>query len=381
MQYRSLPKHPDTPLPILGFGCMRLPILDHDMARIDEPRAEALIRSAISRGVTYLDTAYLYHAGNSELFLGRLLSEGLRDGVQLATKLPTWHVKTEADFERLLDEQLRRLRTDRIDFYLLHSLSGESWEAVKRLRGLRAIERALADGRIRHAGFSFHGSPGSFKAIVDGFDWDFCQVQYNFLDEDFQAGAAGIRYAAERRVGVIAMEPLRGGALAASGPDGIATLWAQAAARRSPAEWALRWVWNDPNVVVALSGMNAADQLDANIATAESASAGALSAEELALFARVRDVFRAKTKVACTTCGYCQPCPNGVSIPDVFSNYNTDAMFGDHLASSFVYRQFVMGFGRGADRCVHCGECEPKCPQQIPIQEMLEAAHAHLTQP
>ncbi len=380
MQHRSLPGRQATAVPILGFGCMRLPIVGRDPAVIDEERADPLIRSAISRGVTYLDTAYPYHGGNSELFVGRLLAGGLREKVQLATKLPTWLIRTEADFERLLDEQLRRLQTGWFDFYMFHGLGGERWELVRRLRGLEAFERARADGRIRHIGFSFHGSPDDFSTIVDAYDWDFCQIQYNFIDEEYQAGTAGLRRAAARKVGVFSMEPLRGGTLGAGGPEAVEAIWAEAAVKRAPADWALRWVWDHPEVVMALSGMNAPEQLDANIATAEAARAGAMTSDERALVARVRDVFRARMKVACTTCGYCLPCPNGVSIPDVFSSYNTSAMFGTLRAASAVYRMYVMAGGRGADKCARCGECEPKCPQQIPIQDMLEVAHSHLTE-
>ncbi len=379
MQYRSLPKYPAVQLPILGFGCMRLPIINHDMARIDEERAEALIRSAVSRGVTYLDTAYPYHDGNSELLVGRLLAAGLRGRVRVATKLPIWLVQTEADFERFLDEQLRRLQTDRIDFYMFHGLSADRWETVQRLHGLEAFDRARADGRIGYAGFSFHGTPDSFTTIVDGYDWDFCQIQYNFMDEEFEAGTAGLRRAAERRIGVLAMEPLRGGLLAGRVPEPVAAIWARASVKRSPADWALRWVWHHPEVVMALSGMNAPEQLDDNLATAESARAGGLGVEELSLVAEVREFFRAKMKVNCTTCGYCLPCPAGVAIPDVFSNYSTSAMFDARRTASFVYRNWVMGGGHGADQCTRCGECEPKCPQRIPIQDMLEEAHAHLT--
>ena len=380
MQYRPLPRHPSTSVPVLGFGCMRLPVIDRDYARIDEERAAPLIRSAISRGVTYLDTAYPYHGGNSELFVGRLLEGGLRDKVQLATKLPTWLMQTEADFERLLDEQLKRLRTDRIDFYMFHGLGAERWETVKRLRGLDAFERARADGRIRRIGFSFHGSADAFSTIVDAYDWDFCQIQYNFIDVAYQAGTAGLERAVARRVGVFAMEPLRGGALAARGPEEVDRVWARASVQRSPADWALRWVWDHAGVVMALSGMNAPDQLDRNIAAAEAARPGAMTAEDLALVAEVRDIFRSKMKVACTTCGYCLPCPNGVSIPDVFSGYNTSAMFGTKPAASAVYRMYVMAGGHGADQCTRCGECEPKCPQEIPIQDMLAEAHSHLTE-
>jgi uncharacterized protein len=378
VKYRSLPKHPEAALPVLGVGCMRLPVIDRDPGRIDEERASEMIRTAIARGATYLDTAYPYHNGQSEPFVGRVLKGGLRDSVQLATKLPTWLVKMEADWERLLDEQLRRLDTDRIDFYLFHGLSAERWEVVKRLRGLDAFERARADGRICHVGYSFHGSKAAFATIVDGYDWDFCQIQYNFIDEQYQAGTAGLLRAAERRVGVFAMEPLRGGALAAAGPTSVTAIWARAAERRSPAAWALRWVWNRPEVTMALSGMNSLRQLAENLASAEAAESHVMSPEELALVGEVRDDFRAKMKVSCTTCGYCLPCPSGVAIPDVLSNYNTSAMFDARATASAVYRFWVMGGGHGADQCAKCGECEPRCPQGIPIQEMLEQAHAHL---
>jgi uncharacterized protein len=379
VQFRSLPKYPDVALPVLGFGCMRLPVIDRQPGRIDEERASALIRSAIARGVTYLDTAYPYHDGQSEPFVGRVLKGGgLRDQVRLATKLPTWLVKAEADWERLLDEQLLRLDTDRIDFYLIHGLSAERWDVVTRLRGLDALERARADGRIHHLGFSFHGSPGAFTTILEGYDWDFCQIQYNFMDEGYQAGTAGLRLAAARRVGVFAMEPLRGGMLAARVPDPVAAIWARADPGRSPAAWALRWVWDHPEVTLALSGMNSPDQLAENLASAEASAAGAMGEAELALVAEVRDWFRARMKVDCTTCGYCLPCPRGVSIPDVFSAYNTSAMFDARETASSVYRIWTVAGGRGADQCARCGECEPKCPQAIPIPDRLEEAHAHL---
>jgi uncharacterized protein len=382
VQYRTVPKYPNVLLPTLGFGCMRLPIVGRDMNQIDEPRAAALLDSAIAQGVTYLDTAYPYHGGNSELFVGRYLAERQwRDRVTLATKLPTWLMQTEADFERLLDEQLVRLRTSVIDFYMVHGLSAERWELVQRLQGLKSLERALADGRIRHLGFSFHGSPDDFVRIADGYDWDFCQIQYNFMDEDYQAGTRGLRHAAARKMAVFAMEPLRGGSLAAAGPDAVTSVWARAAERWTPAEWALRWVWNHPEVTLALSGMNAPEQLEENIRVACAAHANALSEEQLALVAEVRDVFRAKTKVNCTTCGYCLPCPSGVSIPDVFSAYNTSSMFDARATASMVYRFWTMGGGHGADKCAQCGECEPKCPQNILIAEKLEEAHAHLTIP
>ncbi len=359
---------------------MRLPTVERDTARIDEERAEGLIRTAVDAGVNYLDTAYPYHGGNSEPFVGRVLRRGLRPRVHLATKLPTWLVKTEADWERLLDEQLRRLDTDDIDFYLLHGLSAERWETVVRLRGMAALESAKADGRIRFIGFSFHGSPDAFTAIVDGYDWDFAQIQYNFMDEGYQAGTAGLVRAAGRRVGIIAMEPLRGGVLAAQGPAAVQAIWARAPEHHSPANRALRWVWNHAEVVSALSGMNTQQQLADNLTSAAIAAAGAMGAEELRLVAEVRDHYRSRMKVDCTTCGYCLPCPSGVAIPDVFSTYNSSTMFDARQSAAMVYRFWVAANGHGGDACLQCGECEPKCPQHITIADKLQEAHAHLTQ-
>jgi uncharacterized protein len=377
VQFRSLPKHAGVRLSILGFGCMRLPILDRDMSRVDEPQAEALARQAIDAGVNFFDTAYPYHNGNSERFVGRLLKGGLRDRVFLQTKLPVWLVKEEADWERLLEEQLTRLQTDHVDSYLFHALSSDRWETVTRLGGLKAMERARADGRIKYIGFSFHGSPDSFTEIVNAFDWDLCQIQYNFMDEAFQAGTLGLQQAAARRIGVIAMEPLRGGLLAADGPAEVQEIWRNAPPA-PPADRALRWVWNHTEVVSALSGMNARQQLDENLASVERAAAGGMSDAEAQAIAAVRDIYQKRMKVECTTCGYCVPCPSGVAIPDVFSAYNTSTMFDAKSSASMVYRFWVMSGGHGADACIHCGDCEPKCPQHIQIADRLEEAHRHL---
>jgi predicted aldo/keto reductase-like oxidoreductase len=380
MKYRTFPRIPGVEVSVLGFGCMRLPVVGGDMRVIDEEPARALLRRAIDAGVNYVDTAYPYHGGESEPFVGRALRDGYRDRVQLATKLPVWLVNAESDWERLLDEQLKKLGTDHIDFYLLHALSGGRWDSILRLNGLRAMERALADGRIRHLGFSMHDSLNVFKAIVDGYDnWEFCQIQYNFIDENYQAGTEGLRYAAARRIGVIAMEPLRGGTLAAKQPDDIQRIWARSRAPRQPADWALSWVWNHPEIVTALSGMNAEIQLSENLATADAAAAGGLDAEALAQVEEVRRIYAARVRVACTTCGYCAPCPSGVAIPEVFASYNTGAMFENWKAAGWMYETFFASQGHGADACQACAACEPKCPQHIPIMEKLREAHRALT--
>jgi len=375
MRYRSFPKIPDLPVSILGFGCMRLPVVGGDLSRIDEEAATRLLRDAVDRGVNYVDTAYPYHNGESEPFVGRALKGGYRERVQLATKCPTWLVRGEGDWERLLDEQLRRLDTDHVDFYLIHAINTDRWETVRRFGGLRALDRAKADGRIRHAGFSFHGSPGCFAEAIAGYDWEFCQIQLNLLDTEFQAGVAGMRLAASRGVGVIAMEPLRGGTLAAAQPEAVRAIWSRGGRPWSAAEWAWRWVWHHTEVVTALSGMNAPEQLAENLAVADAAEAGGLSAAELALADAVRSHYLAGMEVPCTTCGYCLPCPSGVLIPDVFSMVNTVAMFDSLAATSAGYKWIMVARGIGADSCAECGECEPKCPQSIPIRDALKSAH------
>jgi hypothetical protein len=380
MQFRSFAKIPQQRISILGFGCMRLPTIGGDMAKIDEEAATGLVRRAIDAGVNYVDTAYPYHGGESEPFVGRALKDGYRARVSVATKVPVWLVKSEADWERFLEAQLKRLDMSYIDFYLFHALDAEGWETIKTLRGLAALERARADGRIRHIGFSFHGSPDAFTAIVDGYDWEFCQIQYNFLDEAFQAGTQGLKYAASRGIGVVAMEPLRGGGLAVKVPDELQSIWARSAVSRTPAEWALRWVWDHSEVVTVLSGMNAEHQLQENLALAEAARAGAMTAEEFALIDEVREYYRSKMRVLCTTCGYCEPCPQGVAIPKVFAFYNRSAMFDAQKTVAGFYQNFLVKNSEGADVCQTCGECESKCPQDIPIMEKLKEAHAHFTE-
>jgi len=380
MQYRTFPKLPDIKLSALGFGAMRLPVLDGDMGRIDEDALDTMLKIAVDTGVNYLDTAYVYHRGQSEGAVGRALERaGLRDTFLIATKSPLWNVEAESDWDRLLDEQLKRLRTDHIDFYLFHGVNAASWGKVQKLNGLKAMEKAKADGRIWHLGFSFHDSLDTFKTVVDAYDdWEFCQVQYNYLDVDYQAGRKGIAYAAERGLGVIVMEPLRGGGLAVL-PPGVQSIFARWPVPRTPAEWAFRFALEPKEVSLVLSGMGTEAQMWENTAIADMVRPGALTPEELKLYAEAREFFTAKMPVPCTTCGYCMPCPHGVSIPDVFAIYNTAVAFESRTADRKQW--YEAGFrskGQGGNACVSCGECLEHCPQQIAIPERLAEADTFL---
>lgn len=380
MLYRTMPKTGET-LSILGFGCMRLPMAD---GVIDEPRAVAQIRSAIDAGVTYVDTAWPYHAGESEPLLGRALRDGYREKVNVATKLPSWMIEKREDMDHYLDAQLKRLQTDHIDYYLVHALDGELWDSVA-AKGVRDfLDAAKADGRIRNAGFSFHGWLPDFKRIVDGYAWDFCQIQYNYLDQEFQAGTEGLKYAAAKGLGVVVMEPLRGGSLALpEAPPAVATIWDEAVTKRPPVEWALRWVWNHPEVIVVLSGMNDEAQIAQNLAIADAAQPDSLTVDELALINRAGAMYKELMQIGCTGCGYCMPCPAGVQIPKCFDAYNKLHMFGDEEGSKFHYVVSVSGILGASDpgfasQCVACGECKEKCPQHLPIPETLEKVAAEL---
>lgn len=383
MLYRTMPKNGDM-LSALGFGCMRLPMLD---GKVDEARAIAQIRSAIDGGVNYVDTAWPYHHGESEIVLGKALRDGYREKVKVATKLPSWLVQDRADMDRYLNAQLERLGVACIDYYLVHALDGPLWDTVHGLGVLEFLDGAKADGRIANAGFSFHGLAEDFRRIIDAYPWVFCQIQYNYLDETYQAGTEGLRYAAGKDIGVIIMEPLRGGNLGLiTAPPAVQAIWDESPVRRTPVEWALRWIWNHPEVTVVLSGMNEEAHIAENLAIAGSAQAGSMTPQELELVARASDKYRELMKVRCTGCGYCMPCPMGVSIPMCFETYNKMHMFGNIEEGKFLYALRMSGEigGEGpgyASQCVSCGQCMENCPQHIAIPDVLAELAAELEGP
>jgi predicted aldo/keto reductase-like oxidoreductase len=381
MQYRMVPKNGDK-LSVLGFGCMRLPLKGQ---AIDEERAIKQIRYAIDNGVNYVDSAPPYHGGESEKVLGKALLNGYRQKVKVATKLTPFLLNKPEDMQKMLDTQLQKLQTDHIDYYLLHGLDEAFWRKLQGFGALKFLEKAQADGKVVNAGFSFHGTPQTFKEIIQANDWAMCQIQYNFLDEHLQAGTEGLKYAASQKLAVMVMEPLRGGALADKLPSEVEQLYENAKIQRSPAEWALRWVWNHPEVTVVLSGMNQKKQITENIKTAKAALPNAMTTEELAVVKKAAQAYRRLMKVPCTGCQYCMPCPNGVNIPGNFNVYNDYCMFDNQQSARGIYEMLLMGrlSGKRSDAalCQECQKCVERCPQHIPIPQMLKAVAKTLGTP
>jgi uncharacterized protein len=375
--YRKFPKV-TMDLSILGFGCMRLPVQENRL--IDKPKATEMIRYAIDHGVNYIDTAYPYHDGESEPVVGRALRDGYREKVNLATKLPSWLITKREDLDRYLDEQLGRLATDHIDFYLVHGLNAATWENTSKLGVLEFLDDAVADGRIRYPAFSFHDSLPLFKEITDAYDWTFAQIQYNFMDEKYQAGTEGLKYAAKRGLGIVVMEPLRGGLLAKEIPVAKEIL-AKAPVQRTPAEWGLSWVWNHPEVTVVLSGMSTQEQVVQNVACAEKGHAGSLKKDDLAVISKVKQALAARIRIPCTGCRYCMPCKNGVDIPGCFEFFNQAHIYDAKEESGGIYSWALGGIFGGipgfASCCLACGECEEKCPQGLPVQQHLKEVAAY----
>lgn len=371
MQYRDFGKT-GIKTSLLGFGAMRLPILNNDESQINEERAIEMIRYSIDHGVNYVDTAYPYHRGNSEKVVGKALKDGYREKVFLATKSPVWQVEKYEDFDRFLDEQLKKLQTDHIDMYLMHALNKERWQKIKDLRFFEFFEKAKKQGKIRFAGFSFHDKYPIFKEIVDGYDWDFCQIQLNYMDINYQAGLRGLIYASEK-MPVVIMEPLKGGKLAKL-PNRAMDILKRNGKNWSAVEWSLRWLGNFPQVSVILSGMSTIEQAKENIQIMSQVTPNNLTHDDLELIEETRKTLESFAVINCTECGYCMPCPNGVNIPGNFRLYNETIMFEDIEGGMGTYRWFESQ-KMSASFCIECNECLSKCPQKLEIPSLLKKVH------
>ena len=366
-------------LSILGYGCMRFP---RKQGRIDMAVTEKLIRLAIDSGVNYFDTAYIYPG--SEAAVGEILEKtGLRDHVNIATKLPHYLIKNREGLEKLFQEELRRLRTDHVDYYLMHMLNDvATWNRLKEMGIEDWIAEKKRSGAIRQVGFSYHGNTEMFCKILDAYDWEFCQVQYNYLDEHSQAGRRGVEYAHCKGIPVIIMEPLRGGRLVDLLPQKAKQIIADHPVKRSPAEWGLRWLWNQEAVTVVLSGMGAEAMLRENISIAGNVQPGEQGEAEQSLYRQIVSAINEGVKVGCTCCGYCQPCPKGVDIPGTFAAYNRwhgedkTGAFMDYLKCTTLRKNAT-----AASNCIGCGKCEQHCPQGIPIRQELKEAQKVLETP
>ncbi|GAA0742709.1 aldo/keto reductase [Clostridium oceanicum] len=378
MQYRTMPNSNEK-LSVLGYGCMRLPtrIGGEASSLIDKQKALKQIRYAIDNGVNYLDTAYPYHLGASESFLGEyVLKDGYREKVNIATKLPCFTINKKESIEEIFNKQLKKLQVDYIDYYLLHALDGKTWDKMVSFGIIDFMDKIRKEGKVRHMGFSFHGTRDDFKRIVDSYNWEFAQVQFNILDENFQAGIEGIEYAHSKGLGIIVMEPLRGGSLVGKIPQEVGKLYDSAKIKRNPVDWALRWIWNHPAVTLILSGMNNEDHIKENIKIASESLPNGLTDTEINILNDVRNKYHELMKVGCTGCAYCMPCPAGINIPGTFKSLNNYHMFSKFGAkmSHMIYAgvQTKDGKSHWTSSCLDCGKCEKACPQGIKIREKFK---------
>lgn len=367
MEYRTLKTGEKVSL--LGLGTMRLPLAED--GSVNEKEAIELIRAAVDSGINYVDTAYTYHGGNSEKILGKALKDGYRERVILADKMPIWLAKDEEAMRKIFDRQFERLDTDIIDMYLVHNITVPIWKRVKKLNLLPFLEEKKAEGKIKHLGFSFHDKFQLFEEVIDAFPWEFCQIQLNYMDKDFQAGVKGLKYAASKGLSVIIMEPLKGGRLTNSIPPSVEKLFSEAAVKRSPAQWAFKWLAAMPEVSLMLSGMSDRKQLEANVEIMSMKDLCLLTEEEAAMIDRVSDEYNKLVKYSCTGCQYCMPCPQKLEIPKLIGHYNDWFIYDKNPSTAMEYRTWIPD-GRHASDCIGCGACEEKCPQSLPIREALK---------
>jgi predicted aldo/keto reductase-like oxidoreductase len=342
-----------------------------------ENEAIQMVRHAIDNGVNYLDTAYVYQ--NSEVITGKALKDGYRGKVFLATKSPIWNITKHEDFEKYLDESLTRLGTDYFDVYLLHNMNPVNWETVKKYDGFTFLDNMIKKGKIRHKAFSIHNSLKAFKEVADSFDWEMAQIQLNLLGQKQQAGVEGLKYAADKGMAVVIMEPLMGGYLLNNVPSEVKDLLREYPEKRPLVEWCFRWLYDKPEATVILSGTSSLDQLKENLKIFEHSKPGVMTDGDRNFIDKLRDAFEAKKSVGCTGCYYCLPCPKNIFIPEIFTCYNKYQLMKPDDSDKKAYKNFFIARGGGADNCVSCGECEKKCPQGLAIPELLKTAHQELT--
>lgn len=373
MLYREFKKI-DKKVSLLGLGCMRFP--ENEDGSVKEQESIEIIRSSIDSGVNYVDTAFTYHGGKSEKILGKALKDGYREKVLLADKMPIWIAKDEDSMKSIFYKQLERLDTDCIDMYLVHNVNRGIWKRALKLNLMPFLEEMKAEGRIKHIGFSFHDSYEFFEEMLDAYPWEFCQIQLNYMDKDHQAGVRGLKYAAEKGLDVIVMEPLKGGRITDAIPPVIQSLWDSAPVKRSPAEWAFKWLASMPEITLMLSGMSSKDQVEENIKLLSDESITKMTDDESALIDKVSDEYNRLIKYACTGCNYCMPCPQKLDIPRILRYFNDWNVYEKNPSTKMEYETWI-GPGQHASDCIGCRACEEKCPQALPIsQAMKEAAEA-----
>lgn len=368
MQYRTFEKINER-TSLLGMGTMRLPLQED--GKVDEAEAISMIRAAIDSGVNYVDTAYMYHDGTSEVITGKALKDGYREKVLLADKMPIWLAKDEEAMKQIFYTQLERLDTDCIDMYLVHNVNKSSWKRCKKLNLMPFLDEMKAQGKIRHIGFSFHDTLDLFKEVLEEYPWEFCQIQLNYMDKNHQAGVEGLKLAASKGLGVIIMEPLKGGRLTDRIPPTVKKILDEFNVKRTPAEWAFKWLAAMPEVTTMLSGMSTMEQLKANIDISSDENLSVLTEDETALIDKVSDEYNRLIPYSCTGCQYCLPCPQKLEIQKVIGYYNDWNVYEHNPSTKFEYDSWLV---KHASDCIGCGACEEKCPQSLPIIEAMKAA-------
>ena len=360
-----------------GLGCMRFTNKEVNGEQVlDEEKAIDIIRTAIDGGTTYIDTAYVYLGGQSEVVLGKALQDGYRDKVTIATKIPTDRVKEPADVDRILNEELEKLQTDHIDFWLMHGINKEKWEHAKAMGMPERFKELQAEGKIRYKCFSFHGPYDEFEYILNDYDWDMVQIQYNFMDIENQAGTKGLELAGSKGIPVVIMEGLLGGRLSKA-PENVQAVYDAFPVKRSPVEWAFRWLLNRPEIGTVLSGCTTVEQIEDNLRIFDTTEPGDMTEEELKLIDDVRAAYKSRTRVGCTGCAYCMPCPGGLEIPRIFAAWNESTLYDTNPKDNWGFQR-ILSEGHGPENCLKCGACEAACPQSLPIIELMEQAVAEM---